>query len=51
MDESNLLAKLEVAGAKVALAKYSDAVDKLTDISDKASELAKPPKRSLHEAL
>lgn len=44
-DQSNLLAKLEAAGAKVDLGKFSDAVDKLDDISDKVAELvgaAKP---------
>ncbi len=50
MDESNLLAKLEAAGAKVALDKYSDAVDKLEDISDKATALANAPKAKLDDA-
>ena len=49
-DKSNMLAKLDAAEAKVLLGKFSDAVDKLTDISDKATELANAPKPKLSEA-
>ena len=49
-DQSNLLAKLEAAEAKVQLGKFSDAVDKLTDISDKATELANASKPKLADA-
>lgn len=48
--KSNLLVKLEAAGAKVALGKYSDAVDKLLDISDSATKLADSPKSKLEDA-
>lgn len=46
-DQSNLLAKLRAADAKVDLGKYSDAIDKLTDISDKATALANAKKQKL----
>ena len=46
-DQSNLLAKLEAAGAKVQLGKFSDAVDKLNDISTKVTELVSAPKPKL----
>ena len=46
-DQSNLLVKLEAAGAKVNEGKFSDAVDKLDDISDKATALAGAPKAKL----
>jgi hypothetical protein len=49
-DQTNLLAKLEAAAAKVGLKKYDDAVDKLQDISDKATELASAPKSKLEDA-
>ena len=49
-DQSNLLAKLDAADAKVDLGKFSDAVDKLDDISDKATELAGAPKPKLADA-
>ncbi len=49
-DRSNLLAKLEAAGAKVRLAKYGDAVDKLQNISDTATALANAPKPKLDDA-
>ena len=49
-DQSNLLAKLEAADATIDLGKFSDAVDKLTDISDKATELANAPKPKLGDA-
>ena len=49
-DQTNLLAKLEAAAAKVGLQKYDDAVDKLQDISDKATALASAPKPKLEDA-
>jgi len=49
-DKSNLLAKLDAADAKVDLAKFSDAVDKLGEISDKATELANASKPKLADA-
>ena len=49
-NRSNLLAKLEAANAKITLLKYSDAVDKLTDISGAATTLANAPKQKLEDA-
>ena len=49
-DQSNLLAKLEAAAAKVGLNKYDDAVDKLQNISDTATALADAPKQKLEDA-
>ena len=49
-DQSNLLAKLEAAAAKVRLNKYDDAVDKLQNISDTATALADAPKQKLEDA-
>ena len=49
-DQSNLLVKLQAAEAKVTLAKYSDAVDKLQDISDTATALASAAKAKLTDA-
>jgi hypothetical protein len=49
-EESNLLAKLEAAHAKILLGKFSDAVDKLQDISDRATALADAPKPKLEDA-
>jgi hypothetical protein len=49
-DQSNLLAKLEAADAKVDFGKFPDAVDKLVEISDKATELAGAPKPKLADA-
>ena len=49
-DQSNLLAKLQTAEAKVTLAKYSDAIDKLQDISDTATALVSAPKPKLTDA-
>lgn len=48
--QSNLLAKLEAAAAKVRLGKFSDAVDKLQDISDTATALADAQKPKLEDA-
>ena len=50
MDETNLLAKVEAAESKVALDKYSDAIDKLLDVSDTATALADAPKPKLDDA-
>ena len=49
-DESNMLAKLAAAQAKVDLNKYSDAVDKLQNISDTATTLANAPRPKLVDA-
>ncbi|MGE5128333.1 MAG: hypothetical protein ACM3IK_01780 [Sphingomonadaceae bacterium] len=49
-DQSNLLAKLEAAAAKISLTKYDDAVDKLQNISDTATALADAPKQKLEDA-
>lgn len=49
-EESNLLAKLEAANAKILLGKFSDAVDKLQEISDRATALADAPKPKLEDA-
>ena len=48
--QTNLLTKLEAAAAKISLGKYSDAVDKLLDISDGATKLADAPKPKLEDA-
>jgi len=40
LNRSSLLTKLDAADAKVDLEKYADAVDKLLDISNKATALA-----------
>lgn len=49
-DQSNLLVKLEAANAKIAQLKYSDAIDKLTAISDTATALAGAVKPKLEDA-
>ena len=49
-DQSNLMAKLEAAAAKVQLGKFEDAVDKLLNISDTATALADAPKPKLDDA-
>lgn len=51
-DQTNLLAKLSAAEAKVTATppKYSDAIDKLQDISDTATALAGAPKPKLQDA-
>jgi hypothetical protein len=49
-DQTNLLAKLEAANAKIAEGKFSDAVDKLDEISDKATALAGAAKPKLADA-
>lgn len=43
-------AKLEAAAARVGLSKFSDAVDKLQNISDTATALANAPKAKLEDA-
>ena len=50
-NQSNLQAKLDAADAKVGLEKFSDAVDKLMEISDKATALANAPKPKLESAV
>lgn len=50
MDETNMEAKLDAAEAKVARDKFSDAIDKLLNISDKATALATAPKPKLDDA-
>jgi hypothetical protein len=49
-DETNLLVKLDAADAKIDLGKFSDAADKLQDISDKATALATAKKPKLGDA-
>ncbi len=49
-DQSNLLAKLDAANAKISQAKYGDAIDKLMDISDTATALAGATKPKLEDA-
>ena len=49
-DESNLIAKLAASGAKVSQNKFSDAIDKLMQISDKATALASAQKAKLDDA-
>ena len=49
-DQTNLLAKLTAADAKVGLGKINSAIDKLMDISDKATALAGSPKQKLVDA-
>ena len=49
-DQSNLLVKLEATAAKVQLGKYSDAVDKLQNISDTATALADAQRPKLEDA-
>jgi len=45
MNRSNLIAKLDAAYAKLDLDKFSDAIDKLLNISDKATAWADPDLR------
>ena len=47
---SNLIAKLEAAAAKLSLGKLADAVDKLLDISEKATVMATANKPKLEDA-
>jgi len=49
-DQSNLLVKLSNANSKTLLAKWGDAIDKLQDISDKATDLAGASKPKLDSA-
>ncbi|BAL22803.1 hypothetical protein [Azoarcus sp. KH32C] len=49
-DQSNLLAKLDAAAAKIQLQKFPDAIDKLEDISNAATALAGAPKPKLNDA-
>jgi hypothetical protein len=50
MDQSNMLAKYDAAVAKLGFYKFSDAVDKLDDISDKATALATAGKPKLQDS-
>ena len=47
---SNLVMKLEAADAKLTLHKFGDAIDKLYDISEKATAWADAPKAKLDDA-
>ena len=47
MDKSNMLAKYDAAKAKLGFYKFSDAIDKLLDTSDKATALATAGKPKL----
>jgi hypothetical protein len=51
-DEGNMLLKVQKAIAKVSAGKYSDAIEKLGDISEKANALADPDsgKKKLEDA-
>jgi len=49
-NQSNLLAKLEAADAKIGLGKNDGAIDKLMDISDKATAWAGARKAKLDDA-
>lgn len=49
-NRSNLLTKLEDARTKVAFEKYERAIDKLMDISDKATEWTNAAKQKLEDA-
>jgi len=49
-NRSNLLVKLDDARVKVDMHKYSDAIDKLTDISDAATLWADADKPKLEDA-
>ena len=49
-NESNLVAKLAAAAAKLDCGKPADAIDKLEDISDKATAWADAPKPKLEDA-
>lgn len=50
MDESRMLAKYDAAAAKLGLYKFSDAIDKLDDIAEKATALATAKKPKLNDA-
>jgi hypothetical protein len=49
-DRNNMLLKVEAAISKIDAEKYSDAIGKLIDISDKANALADAPKPKLEDA-
>ena len=49
-DRSNLLTKLTAAEAKISQDKFSDAIDKFDNISDKATDMANAPKSKLESA-
>lgn len=50
MDRSNMLQKVQAAISKINEEKYSDAIGKLIDISEKANALADSPKQKLEDA-
>jgi len=50
MDKANMLAKYDAAVVKLGYYKFSDAVDKLLDISDKATALATAGKPKLEDS-
>ncbi len=50
MDKTNLLAKLDAADAKLDREKFSDAIDKLLAISNKATDMAGARKAKLDDA-
>ena len=47
MDKANMLTKYDAAVAKLGFYKFSDAIDKLDDIADKATALATAAKPKL----
>jgi hypothetical protein len=49
-DQTNMLVKVQAAISKINEEKYSDAIGKLIDISDKANALADAPKPKLEDA-
>lgn len=49
-NESNLLAKVDSATAKLGRDKPADAIDNLQSVSDKATELVNAPKSKLSDA-
>ena len=49
-NESGLYAKYDAADAKLGEYKFSDAIDKVYDISDKATDWANAPKAKLEDA-
>lgn len=49
-DQMNMLIKAEAAVSKINAYKFDDAIDKLVDISDKATALADAPKSKLDDA-
>jgi len=50
MNKANILAKYDAAHAKLQFYKFSDAIDKLDDIADKATALATAGKPKLDDS-